>query len=179
MANIQNELNNIKNAVFGKDVRDSIHNAIKTCYDDASIVNNNANMEVKMARGVHSTLGDRLNKSDEKQEEISSQLEHIEDNILSIKSFGAKCDGVSDDSEILVNKGVPIFPPKKHLYPFASNILYINVVVVVFPSLPVTPITVLGESSNTFSISEVNIAPFSTSFTISGMSGLQLGERNI
>ena len=76
MANIQNELNNIKNAVYGKDVRDSIHDAIKTCYDDASIVNNNANMEVKMARGVHSTLRDRLNKSDEKQKEISSQLEH-------------------------------------------------------------------------------------------------------
>ena len=75
MANIQNELNNIKNAVFGKDVRDSIHDAIKTCYDDASI-NDNANMEVKMARGVYNTLNDRLNKSDEKQKEISSQLEH-------------------------------------------------------------------------------------------------------
>lgn len=69
MSNIQNELNNIKNAVFGKDVRDSIHNAIKTCYDDASIVNNNANMEVKIARGVYDTLGDRLN-------EVDSQLEH-------------------------------------------------------------------------------------------------------
>lgn len=69
MANIQNELNNIKNAVFGKDVRDSIHDAIKTCYDDASIVNDNANMEVKIARGVYDTLGDRLN-------EVDSQLEH-------------------------------------------------------------------------------------------------------
>ena len=69
MSNIQNELNNIKNAVFGKDVRDSIHNAIKTCYDDASIVNNNANMEVKMARGVHKTLNDRLDS-------VDSQLEH-------------------------------------------------------------------------------------------------------
>ena len=90
MANIQNELNNIKNAVYGKDVRDSIHNAIKTCYDDASIVNNNANMEVKMARGVHSTLGDRLNKSDEKQEEISSQLEHkaSKNEVFSMSNMG-------------------------------------------------------------------------------------------
>ena len=76
MANIQNELNNIKNAVFGKDVRSSIHDAIKTCYDDASVVNDNANMEVKLARGVYKTLNERLNESDKKQEEISSQLEH-------------------------------------------------------------------------------------------------------
>lgn len=101
MANIQNELNNIKNAVFGKDVRDSIHDAIKTCYDDASIVNDNANMEVKMARGVHNTLGDRLNKSDEKQEELSSQLEHIANKIIevNVKDFGAKGDGLTDDSD--------------------------------------------------------------------------------
>lgn len=76
MANIQNELNNIKNAVFGKDVRDSIHDAIKTCYDDASVNNDNANMEVKLARGVHNTLNDRLSESDKKQKELSSQLEH-------------------------------------------------------------------------------------------------------
>lgn len=86
MANIQNELNNIKNAVFGKDVRDSIHDAIKTCYDDAS-VNDNANMEVKLARGVYKTLNERLNESDKKQEEISSQLEHIESNILLSKTI--------------------------------------------------------------------------------------------
>lgn len=97
MANIQNELNNIKNAVYGKDVRDSIHDAIKTCYDDASIVNNNANMEVKMARGVHSTLRDRLNKSDEKQKEISSQLEHK----------------ASKDDVAKISTGTPLFASSK------------------------------------------------------------------
>ena len=43
---IQNYLNQIKSAVFGKDVRQSIHDAIKQCYDDASIDHDNANMEV-------------------------------------------------------------------------------------------------------------------------------------
>lgn len=37
MASIQNELNNIKNAIYGRDVRDSIHDAIKKCYDDVAI----------------------------------------------------------------------------------------------------------------------------------------------
>ena len=64
MVNIQNELNNIKSAIYGKDVRNSIHDAIKQCYDDASVNNDNANMEVKLARGVHNTLNDRLSESD-------------------------------------------------------------------------------------------------------------------
>ena len=75
MANIQNELNNIKTALYGKDVRNSIHDAIKTCYDDASVNNDNANMEVKLARGTHNTLNDRLCEVDEKQNSLSSQLE--------------------------------------------------------------------------------------------------------
>ena len=54
-----------------------------------------------------------------------------------------------------------------------------SVVVVVLPSLPVTPITLPGHNSNTNSISEVRTAPLSTSATISGVSGLQLGERKI
>lgn len=73
---IQNYLNQIKNAVFGKDVRESIHDAIKQCYDDAAVNHNNANMEVKLARGTHDTLNDRLDENEKNQEKISSQLEH-------------------------------------------------------------------------------------------------------
>ncbi|WP_302739102.1 SGNH/GDSL hydrolase family protein [uncultured Clostridium sp.] len=72
---IQNYLNQIKNAVFGKDVRQSIHDAIKQCYDDASINHDNANMEVKLARGSHTTLNDRLNESEKNQDNLSSQLD--------------------------------------------------------------------------------------------------------
>ena len=77
---IQNYLNQIKNAVFGKDVRQSIHDAIKQCYDDASINHDNANMEVKLARGSHTTLNDRLNESEKNQDNLSSQLVYIETN---------------------------------------------------------------------------------------------------
>ena len=78
MANIQNYLNQIKTAVFGKDVRESIHDAIKQCYDDASINHDNANMEVKLARGSHNTLNDRLDENEKNQENLSSQLDNIE-----------------------------------------------------------------------------------------------------
>lgn len=75
MANIQNYLNQIKTAVFGKDVRESIHNAIKQCYDDAAVNHDNANMEVKLARGSYNTLNDRLDENEKVQENFSSQLE--------------------------------------------------------------------------------------------------------
>lgn len=72
---IQNYLNQIKNAVFGKDVRESIHDAIKQCYDDAAVNHNNANMEVKLARGTHETLNDRITENEKNQENLSSQLD--------------------------------------------------------------------------------------------------------
>ena len=81
---IQNYLNQIKSAVFGKDVRQSIHDAIKQCYDDAAVNHNNANMEVKLARGTHDTLNDRLDENEKNQEKISSQLDtkmNIDDKI--------------------------------------------------------------------------------------------------
>lgn len=76
MANIQSYLNQIKNAVFGKDVRESIHDAIKQCYDDAAVNHDNANMEVKLARGTHDTLNDRLVENEKNQENLSSQLDN-------------------------------------------------------------------------------------------------------
>lgn len=73
---IQNYLNQIKSAVFGKDVRQSIHDAIKQCYDDASIDHDNANMEVKLARGSHDTLNERFTSVEENIKNNSEQLEH-------------------------------------------------------------------------------------------------------
>lgn len=74
---ITNKLNQIKNAIYGKEVRGAIHDAIKECYDDASVNHDNANMEVKMARGTHNTLNDRLDKSDEIQAQTNAQLSNV------------------------------------------------------------------------------------------------------
>ena len=50
---------------------------------------------------------------------------------------------------------------------------------VVFPSLPVTPIIVDGDIFSTISISDVTIAPLSSSFCNSGIQGIQLGVLKI
>ena len=90
MANITNYLNKIKTAVYGKDVRGAIHDAIKQVYDDASVNHDNANMEVKLARGTHTTLNDRLDKSDEIQAQTNAQLSKKLDknSVLSMANMG-------------------------------------------------------------------------------------------
>lgn len=75
MASIQEHLDKIKNAIFGKDVRQAIHDSIEECYRTASVDHDNANMEVKRARGTHETLNDRLVENEKKQENFSSQLD--------------------------------------------------------------------------------------------------------
>ena len=93
MANIQNELNNIKTALYGKDVRGSIHDGIEAInkeienttgrqvdlentFDQLVINAGNSNAEIVDARvkpdgTSYSKLGDRLN-------EVDSQLEQSE-----------------------------------------------------------------------------------------------------
>ena len=82
MADIKTHLNNIKGALYGKDVRNSIHDAIEQCYTDASI-NGNANMEVTQARGEYETLGERL-------DDHASQLEHkaSKNEVFSMSNMG-------------------------------------------------------------------------------------------
>lgn len=63
MANITELIKNIRNAIYGKDVRENIAGAIEQCYEDAS-KSGNANMEVADARGNYSTLKKRLDNSD-------------------------------------------------------------------------------------------------------------------
>ena len=61
MANIAQLINNIRNAVYGKDVRESIASAIEQTYEDAS-EHGNANMEVVDARNGFNTLKHVINK---------------------------------------------------------------------------------------------------------------------
>lgn len=101
---ISNHLNKIKNAIYGKEVRGAIHDAIKQVYDDASVNHDNANMEVKLARGTHNTLNDRLDNVDEIQAQTNAQLSEVElykGEFVSTKQLGAVADGVTDDSDVI------------------------------------------------------------------------------
>jgi len=118
MANIKTHLNNIKGALYGKDVRGSIHDGIdainkeventtgrqvdlENTFDQLVINAGNSNAEIVDARvkndgTSYSKLGDRLDA-------VDSQLAQIP--IVTPENFGAKCDGVCDDS-IAINNAI-------------------------------------------------------------------------
>src|SRR5699024_6972712 len=67
-------LDKIRNAVYGREVRESIAKGIETAYNDEAEKHDKANMEVKLARGTHSNLNNRLKKMDEVDEQTTAQL---------------------------------------------------------------------------------------------------------
>ena len=120
---ITNKLNQIKNAIYGKEVRGAIHDAIKQVYDDASVNHDNANMEVKMARGTHNTLNDRLDNVDEIQAQTNAQLsekvniEKVSEQIALAQLEGAGIDTsnflVRSDLDETVIKSINKFNPNR------------------------------------------------------------------
>lgn len=109
MANIKTHLDKIKNALFGQEVRGSIHDGIDAInkevegttekqnklgeqFKNLVINEGNSNAEVAASRGSHDWLPDRLDNFD-------SQLEQIAVNPL---LFGAIGDGVTDDTEAII-----------------------------------------------------------------------------
>ena len=121
MANIKKHLDNIRGALYGKDVRSSIHDGIdainkevesttrkqvdlESTFNQLVINAGNSNAEIVDARvkadgTSYAKLGDRLDS-------VDSQLEHkVNTSHLSInvKSYGAIGDGVNDDSEAFKN----------------------------------------------------------------------------
>ncbi|HFI0512473.1 TPA: hypothetical protein ACGOXW_000102 [Streptococcus suis] len=66
---IDNHLKVIKEGIFGRDVRQAIHDGIQQAYDDAT-TNGNANMEVAKARGGFETLSNRLS-------DINNQIQNV------------------------------------------------------------------------------------------------------
>ena len=127
MANIKTHLNNIKGALYGKDVRGSIHDGIdainkevegttkrqvdlESTFDELIINAGNSNAEIVDARvksdgTSYSKLGDRLN-------EVDSQLEHNE---KVLKVFKVNSNETNDEAlqrifNELPNGGIIKFP---------------------------------------------------------------------
>ena len=107
---ITNKLNQIKNAIYGKEVRGAIHDAIKECYDDASVNHDNANMEVKMARGTHNTLNDRLDNVDEIQAQTNAQLlqskQELSNKIQEVASTGTTTEVLQNTTESYIQQKI-------------------------------------------------------------------------
>ncbi len=94
---VQKFLDKIKNGRYGADITDAIIGGIKKCYDDASVNHDNANMEVKMARGTHNTLNDRLDNVDEIQAQTNAQLSEVEKKTIKPQIVFTFDDGLSGD----------------------------------------------------------------------------------
>ena len=110
MASIQEHLDKIKNAIFGKEVRQSIHDGLnkinqeteitskkqeklERTFDELIINAGNSNAEVVLARNGFETLGKRLDG-------VDSQL----DNILYLaENYGIKAEDGFDNSTLIQN----------------------------------------------------------------------------
>ncbi|VTS14972.1 Uncharacterised protein [Streptococcus pseudoporcinus] len=95
---IENHLNTIIKGVFGRDVRQAIHDAIEEAYNDA-ISGGDANMEVSLARGFYDSLGARLNNLDTiynlSKDEINSLTSQIS-NLIATAGNGTIPSELSD-----------------------------------------------------------------------------------
>lgn len=105
MAGIKQYLDNILNSVFGKDVRQSIHDAIEQTYEDAA-KNGNANMEVSEARGNFETLKKRLDNSDNEKAN-KTQTDNLQSQINGLASgsplVASSVEEMTDTTRVYVN----------------------------------------------------------------------------
>lgn len=102
MASITELVKNIRNAILGKDVRESIAGAIEQCYEDA-LKNGNANMEVSEARGSFDTLSKRLNNSDNVKADKENLNTEIELRKSSDNNLQAQINGLASGSPLVAD----------------------------------------------------------------------------
>lgn len=79
MATIQDYLNQIKNAIYGKDVRQAIHDGIQQCYYDgkAGSTDLEARQRLDTAEGSISSLGSRMSTAETDIDVLDSRVDQI------------------------------------------------------------------------------------------------------
>lgn len=105
MATIQDYLNNILKAVYGKDVRQSIHDAIKQCYEDVTSPELNieafeAAVQNKIDSGelAEMTLGDKSVTSEKIADEAIT-TDSIANGSVTVEKLGEEVVMLSEDDE--------------------------------------------------------------------------------
>ena len=132
MANIKTHLDKIKNALFGQEVRGSIHDGIDAInkevestterqnklgeqFKNLVINEGSSNAEIVVSRGTHDWLPNRLDNIDLQFERIEELGVKKGELVVNVKDFGAIGDGVADDTEAIkkaLNNGSIITFPR-------------------------------------------------------------------
>lgn len=123
MGTIKNFIEKIKSAKYGKDVRQSIVDALEQTYEDA-IANGHTDMEVVEARGSHNNLSDRLeaDKTDEMTNRKKAD-ENLQSQINSLASGSPKGNYQTVSALVAANPdtGVYVVIDDGHIYSWTKN----------------------------------------------------------
>lgn len=100
MSGIATYLNKIKNARLGREVRDAIHDAIATTYEDA-VETASPNAEVAAARGTYANLKARLDAADAVATSNSDAIDDCEADIVSLDARVDTLEAVDPTSRLV------------------------------------------------------------------------------
>lgn len=121
MANIKEKIDNIRQAIFGKDVRESLASGLEeinketektskkqedleTTFNDLIINAGNSNAEVVAARNGYATVGERLKSFDEQLDTINKK--RINGNILFVGKNGEEYETITEAINVAISNNV-------------------------------------------------------------------------
>lgn len=115
MSAIQDDINAIRRAVYGKDVREAIADGIEQCYTDVSSAKTRADDAIERISGdITGIVDDWLDEHPEatttvqdgaitKAKLASSLTPYVVKDFITPEMYGAKADGATDDTQAIID----------------------------------------------------------------------------
>src|SRR5690625_3902111 len=127
MANINKELNQIKNAVYGKDVRQAIHDGIEKAYNDATSGGaGDTDLEVVLASGNYDALNKRLDASESQLKDEGQERENDFNDLNYRKADESYVDDkISNLDGLKIKGGFDTVEDLESAYPDGTEALYV------------------------------------------------------